>query len=731
MKKKRIKRTMAEWAWSLAVSIGSRLIPVVLMIIQRHPRLRQLALDVLRVGATGHVSLPVTSSGKQESSKGFAFQDSWDPTIPLVKARLYSCQCTSQKEIELYENKWSQLAANSPLESFEKVIGTCDRKCAADPANQANQFNSPDNSQSQLAEEIVVIAEISSVPTRKELLAGIFALQSSSQAVVWGDALVLDSEWGHVDVKLEVRVNDPSTKGVLDPEEPVIGSQSLIIGNLIFARKRVINAFEKEVGAEGLANFSSAQLEISNFLFQKGWSHGYVPSLFIPPMGVERRIQGFQAGSSAGHVSENVFLHHRMVRNQILASEKWPSGANHGFQKKRALIIQPVIGGGLVHADQLMAEAMSSRYDLFWLQTSGQDISIVRRELGTGETHQLLTDEFVPVAPNSHRSSSYDAFLYRALAVLGIDVVIVQHLAQQSLGIREVCLMTQTPYFMVGHDFYVACVSHNLLDDRGNFCGGKCTPGTGSCQTSAWPSSDFPNLKNEQVYAHRQRVRAVCRDAVAVITPDQSAASLLLEIFGKESMELSVLPFPVPAIKLAPKHRKISRRVIAIGDIRENKGSELLSALAPRLSEKGIELHFLGSTHPYLRQFGVHHGPYKPEDLTKKIEKIGADLVLLTSPWPETFSFVLSEALCHGLPILARDIGAFGSRLADMSFAILVSSKDPDEWLKAIDNAYSPGSLEQLQASLQTWQDLHDPKHSRAEFEANLLVMLEKGTQSD
>ena len=54
-----------------------------------------------------------------------------------------------------------------------------------------------------------------------------------------------------------------------------------------------------------------------------------------------------------------------------------------------------------------------------------------------------------------------------------------------------------------------------------------------------------------------------------------------------------------------------------------------------------------------------------------------ADLVLLLSPWAETYSYTLSEAWRLGLPVVGSDLGAIGERIRALGGGVTVDPWDP------------------------------------------------------
>jgi len=65
-------------------------------------------------------------------------------------------------------------------------------------------------------------------------------------------------------------------------------------------------------------------------------------------------------------------------------------------------------------------------------------------------------------------------------------------------------------------------------------------------------------------------------------------------------------------------------------------------------------------------------GAYVREDLSRLIEQSGAGIALFLSPWPETYSFTLSEAWRGGLYPVAFDLGAIAERIRQAQVGRLI-----------------------------------------------------------
>lgn len=131
-----------------------------------------------------------------------------------------------------------------------------------------------------------------------------------------------------------------------------------------------------------------------------------------------------------------------------------------------------------------------------------------------------------------------------------------------------------------------------------------------------------------------------------------------------------VLPHGVVDLpRLPPPSPRPGRplRVLVPGRIHGEKGERLLQAMLPGLPA-GVELVLLGSGY----RGGAFWGrddvdvilDYAHAELADEVARIAPDLALLPSTVPETFSYMLSEILALGLPVVCAAPGAPAERLA-------------------------------------------------------------------
>jgi hypothetical protein len=103
-----------------------------------------------------------------------------------------------------------------------------------------------------------------------------------------------------------------------------------------------------------------------------------------------------------------------------------------------------------------------------------------------------------------------------------------------------------------------------------------------------------------------------------------------------------------------------------IGGINEAKGANVVVGLADAIKarpDQDVRLTLIGTTDAERTNFEVT-GSYNPGDLPTQISRLGINLVLVPSIWPETFCYVADEAMILNIPLAVFDIGAPAERVA-------------------------------------------------------------------
>jgi hypothetical protein len=241
----------------------------------------------------------------------------------------------------------------------------------------------------------------------------------------------------------------------------------------------------------------------------------------------------------------------------------------------------------------------------------------------------------------------------------------------------------------VAHDFYLLCPSPHLLDEKLNFCHGKCTSGKGACQTVSLITKQdtFSELKNKDVHVWRSMWGSRTRKLSRVTFFSRFTARQFMDVYPDvESYVMDSQPIRSKFSNQFPGFDGENMRVVLAGDIGPHKGALLLRDLGPALERIGVDLTVLGRVWIGAGRSSVKSVAYEgPENLKGLLENIKPHLALIPSRGPETYSLVLSEMWESGIPVLASRIGALEERISQHGGGFLVDNfTQPHDWLLAV-----------------------------------------------
>jgi glycosyltransferase involved in cell wall biosynthesis/GT2 family glycosyltransferase len=357
--------------------------------------------------------------------------------------------------------------------------------------------------------------------------------------------------------------------------------------------------------------------------------------------------------------------------------------------------------GGVEHCVRDLITAVAARRTVL-LYPSGAALEVA--EVIDGDVSRPLLYRFPlgnPPERFCHEHAAALAVVSEVLSLFRIGWVHINHLMFLPLSIGELLVERRIPYLVTVHDFYPVCPSFNLLDVRTNT---RCCPESvcDAAQTEGCQRALFAKLGQpipldpvRFVGEHRRVFQSILEHAVAVFFPSSSAAqhtSRLIDL-GRTRVELvphGVDPEASRAVDVSAAAPKTSAsrsrsplRVALLGQIAyASKGAEAYLDVMARLASVRIEWHVFGRTDLFefdsrLRALGnktkiVRHGAYRREDIVAALRAARIDVGLLLPPWPETYSYTLTELLAAQVPVVARRIGALADRLDGVPYGVLV-----------------------------------------------------------
>jgi O-antigen biosynthesis protein len=267
---------------------------------------------------------------------------------------------------------------------------------------------------------------------------------------------------------------------------------------------------------------------------------------------------------------------------------------------------------------------------------------------------------------------------------LGIELVHVRHLINHPLTtLPSLCERLGLPLVISTHDFYLSCPTVHLLDNNEIYCGGTCTPGTGSCRLPTAFMATIPELKHSWIYEWRRRVGTMLGAADAIIATTDSAARTLSTSYPQHAKTIRVIEHGRDLdARFAPLRADGRRRVglvriMAVANWGRHKGIDYLRRLAQALTPL-VEFHVLGQRSEQFSDVAITHGPFERDQQRDLIANIDPDLSALLSICSETYSHTLTESWALGIPVIATDIGAVAERIRKHGGGILLPVNDSD-----------------------------------------------------
>ncbi len=396
-------------------------------------------------------------------------------------------------------------------------------------------------------------------------------------------------------------------------------------------------------------------------------------------------------------------------------------GARDGAPRPRLLFVVHEGGGGAVATNRDLMGALGGEYECLCFSSDRHVLRLRRIEGGSSELLEEWRLER-PLLLGDFSRPDYRAAFSAALDRAAPELVHIRHLFKHTFDAPRLAAARELPTVMSFHDHYFICPTIHLLDERGRYCGGHCTPGAGHCPTVR--AGSLPPLKHAFVHQWREEVEVALADVDAFITSSGYTREIhrrflhatqfrrfeLIE-HGRDLAQLGGLSLaPEPGGRI---------RILVPGHLDRHKGGDLLAAMSRLDRERRLELHFVGDVPERYRRLGVVHGAYERDDLAARVREIRPAFVGVFSVTGESYSHAITEAWAAGVPVLATDLGAQADRVRAHGGGFVVAADDPAaalaQVLAAADDAPAY-AREQARASVTNLPDVADMARGYADL---------------
>jgi glycosyltransferase involved in cell wall biosynthesis len=268
----------------------------------------------------------------------------------------------------------------------------------------------------------------------------------------------------------------------------------------------------------------------------------------------------------------------------------------------------------------------------------------------------------------------------------GVARILINHLIDRPVAmmkwVSELSAQLGIPYDVILHDYYVLCPRVDLVTGDGTFCG-IASPEV--CQRCV--EKYGAELRKFDALSWRDDHLAFLEGADRIVVPSDDIAGRL-QPYVKRSISVwcpedDLRPPPETTPRLSADE---PLRVAVLGALNVSKGLRVVQQLAEVAQRTGapLSLSIIGPTSEGLPASVSVTGPYRPEQLDQLIADAAPHVMLFPAIWPETWSFVLTEGLRRGLPVVAFDFGAPAARLRALGRGHLLPlalSKSPERLL--------------------------------------------------
>ncbi len=292
-----------------------------------------------------------------------------------------------------------------------------------------------------------------------------------------------------------------------------------------------------------------------------------------------------------------------------------------------------------------------------------------------------------PVQLFSIEESQIIEVMERALTLLGITAVHVHHLLRWPLTILKAFKRAGLKIIYTSHDYYCVCPSWNLFDfeTRSSCQCLRTDPASAGCLPALL--SEMSMVADIDPGVLRERHRATWLELLKMndlwIFPSNAAREVVARHLPIDRSHTRIIEHGSDLVCTVDRRAPgFNLRLAVVGDVANwIKGADNYVEIVRRTSGLPLEWHFFGMTGIFGFEERVRvttssrvefHGRYDRIEIVNHLARTGIDLCVILSKVDETFSFVLSEALIAGVPVLSLNKGSLPERLLEQGVGVCV-----------------------------------------------------------
>ncbi len=336
-----------------------------------------------------------------------------------------------------------------------------------------------------------------------------------------------------------------------------------------------------------------------------------------------------------------------------------------------------------------------NRYELYIMHTSGGGTETYLKNILRDKKHYIILRNY----------KIFDAQEIYKLEIAGLNSVVfisksdIQKLncIISLLSVENLCGYKNLPFLLNTfkrftaktvfkiHDYFSICPSVTLTKGS-HYCGASCS---GAC--------DFVVTgKKYTVKKWRELWESFFENVDEFLFFSESSVKIFTSVYPVDSEKIIVKPhdmsyFAAKTITSMPEKMNIG---VFGSVITEVKGHSVLKDFVEFVKDKDCKICINGNanTADYSDNKNcICYGSYKSNEIYERIISQQIGVVFFPSICPETFSYVVSEVIMTGIPIVCFDVGAQAEKVRNYKLGRIIPDMSNESVLNTLIAAYEEG----------------------------------------
>lgn len=400
-------------------------------------------------------------------------------------------------------------------------------------------------------------------------------------------------------------------------------------------------------------------------------------------------------------------------------------------------------GGASLHVKDLILKNNEENIASFVLAPDKYDLERFKLYLYTDEIGKEImnfkTDIF-QYGQTHYTNNMYHEVLKMLFETFKFDILHVHHFLFQTFDAIDIAKENNVYSIITLHDLYMMCPSINMVY-YDKFCEIDEKKDCAKCLNSRL------GVNSNILENWRNTCQKTLEKFDKIIAPSEDTKNRHQSIYP--NLEIEIIEHGSEVIEIESKERKEKNTfdIAFVGAMAIHKGSYVLRDLIKLTKGTNIRIHLFGKANEESLEKNTdtytNHGPYKRGELPQLLHNNQIDLVCIFAPWPETYSYTLTESYMAKVPVLTFDIGAVGDRVRKDKLGWVMdiqksekilekikeisNNKEEYDKIKSNFDKYSFRTTKQMQ---KCYEEMYKKIPHKQEYDANsiypLLVYKEK-----